>query len=334
MEEKKEPIEPIEQAEAKKQNKKKTLRGTVKTMPPRVPMLCALVVTVLLLVLRIWQLTSNTNMETGFFLERNFFVYLFFVVAVAGSLATLVLSFLCGKMPSNEMSEIKRPLSGIASLAMAAGFGYETMQLFSSLQSEAIEGLSLYESCSANGTILPFLEVIFGAVPALCLVLYTAACFVGKYTWLKFPAVLLLAGPLWGFCRVVSYFTITTSYLVNAELFCELYAAVFMMLFLFYFARLVTGTSAEPIAWLTVGMGLVAAMMCLLASVPRMVCALLGAGVVQDYTVDGIYLAGCFFCIVIVLSTVIKGVPDRVEAAPIADADDGGDIPVEPFTVE
>lgn len=314
------------------------IKGSAKRLSPAAPMLVTAVTALLLLPLRILQLANNTDLVTGFFERRDVFVYLFFVLAVAAPLLTTALSFFCGNMPSEKQADGVRPLSGIASLAMGAAFGLTAYRLFTTLNAAAeTAGLSVYAAAKLNGELRPFLEMIFASVAVAAFVLYAVACFCGRRGWLRFVGLLFLAAPLWGICRVITYFTRTISYLVVGELFVELYAAVFLMLFLFCFARLVTETGSKGAVWTVVASGLVSALFCLLASVPRLITSAADIGTVAGYAIDWVYVAGALFSVVGVLSTVLKGVreePEEEEPASAAEEEGDGDIEVKPFTIE
>lgn len=316
--------------------KKIRIKGRVTGLTPSAPILAALIGAAVLLPLRIRQLSSNTDLSTGFFIERDIFVYAFFAVCVLASVATVALSYLCGKMPSNEVAQVKRPVCAITSLLMAAGFGFESLKILRVLQAKAKEdGLSLYESSVANESLRDLLECALGGVAMVAFVLLSVACLCGKFKWLKFPAILFLAAPLWGVLRVISYFTYTISYLVIAELFCEMYACVCLMLFLFSIARFFTETGSEGSIWAVVASGLLSALFCLLASIPRLFTTVLGLGTAEGFGIDWIFAAGGVFSITSVLSVVTKGIEEKKteDSVPVPAGEDG-DIPVEPFTVE
>ena len=111
--------------------KKIKIKGALANLSPSVPMLVALVGAVLLLPLRIWQLAANTDLQTGFFIERNAFVYVFFIAVVLISVAVLLLSYLCGKMPGGALAQVKRPVSGVFALLLGLAFGYESLKSLS-----------------------------------------------------------------------------------------------------------------------------------------------------------------------------------------------------------
>lgn len=320
--------------------KKIKIKGSVQKLTPKAPMLAAFIGILILLPLRIWQLAANTDLTTGFFIERDAFVYIFFIVAVLTSLAVIVLSFLSSKMPGNKLAEEKRPVLGAASVLLAAGFGFESLQQLTALRDAAgMTGLSLYEASVANESLRDLIECTSGLVAAVAFVTLAVACFSGKYTWLKIPAVLFLGAPLWGIMRVISCFTYTISYLVLAELFCNMYAAIGLMLFLFCLARYFTQTGSEGGTWTVLASGLFSAVFCLLASVPRIVSSILGLGTVEGLGIDLIFVAGAVFSVVAVLSVINKGIEENEEE--VQDKEDGnetadndGEIPVAPFTVE
>ncbi len=316
--------------------KKIKVKGSLANLTPAAPMIVAAVAAAVLLPLRIWQLFANTDLATGFFLEKNVFVYTFYIVAVAASVVIAVLSVLCGKMPGSAPAEVRATFSGIASLLLAAGFGYTVLPLLSDLQSTAVSsGLGLIESAKLNGGFRDMLEMLMSAVAMIAYVLYAVSCFTGKRRWLKYTAVLFLAGPMWGVFRILSYFSYTISYLVAAELFCELYAALFLMLFLFCHARFVTRTGADGNTWTVVASGLISALFCALASIPRLFTSVVGAGAVEGFGMDWLFAAGAIFSLTAVLSCVFKGVADKKPEEQIPEsAGDDGSIPVLPFTVE
>ncbi len=316
--------------------KKIKIKGCAQKMSPYVPVGTALGCALVLIALRIWQLAKNTDLATGFFLERDFFAHLFYILAVAGTLAVCALCFVCAGLPDGEIAPVRRPVSAIASVFAATAFGYESLTALDTLQAAAeATGLSLYDSATLNGTFRDLLSCGLGFVSMFAFVLYAVSCLTGRYAWLKYPGVLFLAAPLWGILRVISYFSYTVSYLVCAELFCELYAAVFLMLFLFCMARFMTGTTVPGGAWALYASGLGSVLFCLLASAPRTVSDLIGIGTVEGFGTDAVYAAVAVFSLVSMLSAVRKGMVIKAEEKTENEMkQEDGDIPVSPFTAE
>lgn len=321
--------------------KKIQLKGAVKGMPVVAPMLAMFVGMIILVPLRIAQLFNNTDMTTGFFLERGAGVYVFYSVAVLVVLAVAVLCFVCGQMPSHAVAQVRRPGLGIASVALAAAFGGQSINALSAMMQESrLAGLSVYEFCVGNGTVRSLFEAILGCVTMLALALLAIACITGKTKWLRFPAVLFLAAPLWGTLRVIFYFTHTISYLVVAELFCEMYATIFLMLFLFAIARFFTETGSEGGTWTVLATGLLSALFCMLASAPRLVSSIAGNGTVEGFELNFIFAMGALFSVFAVSSVLKHGIAPKEETTEESNEADPAlvgedtEIPVEPFSAE
>ncbi len=317
--------------------KKIQLKGIAKRLPVIAPVLAMLVGLLVLLPLRISQIFNNTDIATGFFLERNAGVYVFYIVAVLTVLVVAVLCFVCGQLPTHEVRQEKRFGLGIGSMALAAAFGIHALNDLSVMvQQSKAAGLSVYEFCVGNGTVRSFFEAVLGCVTMVALALLAVACVTGKTKWLRFPAVLFLAAPLWGTLRVIFYFTHTISYLVLAELFCELYATIFLMLFLFSIARFFTETGSEGGTWVVLSTGLLSALFCMLASAPRLISSVAGNGTVDGFGVNPIFVMGTVFSAFAVASVLTNGVAAKEEnkEADPAMVDENTEIPVEPFSAE
>ncbi len=318
--------------------KKIKLKGAAKNLPVVAPMLATLVSMLVLLPLRIAQMLGNTDMATGFFLERGISVYVFYIAAVLTVLVVVALCFVCGQMPSHEVAQGRRPGLGIASVALAAAFGAQSLNdLSAMLQESKVAGLSVYEFCVGNGTVRNFFEAVLGCVTMVALTMLAIACATGKTKWLRFPAILFLAAPLWGTLRVIFYFTHTTSYLVLAELFCELYATIFLMLFLFSIARFFTETGSVGGTWTVFATGLLSTLFCMLASGPRLVSSLAGNGTVEGFDLNLIFGMGTLFSVAAVISVLKHGIASKEEEKEEADPALVGEdtqIPVEPFSAE
>ena len=303
-------------------------------------MLAMLIGLFVLLPLRISQLFNNTDMTTGFFLERGVSVYVFYIVAVLTVLVVVALCFVCGQMPSHEVKQVRRPGLGIASVALAAAFGAQSINDLSAMVEQSqFAGLSVYEFCVGNGTVRNFFEALLGCVTMVALTLLAVASVTGVTKWLRFPAVLFLAAPLWGTLRVIFYFTHTTSYLVLAELFCELYATIFLMLFLFSIARFFTETGSEGGTWVVFATGLLSTLFCMLASGPRLISSIAGNGTVEGFGVNLIFAMGTLFSALAVTSVLRHGVATKEETGETektlsALIDENAEIPVEPFSAE
>lgn len=320
--------------------KKIKIKGSVKSLPVAAPMLAAFAAMLVLVPIRTVQMFNNTDMTTGFFLERNALVYIFFILAVVSTLTVVALSFVCGQMPSHEVAQIRRIDVGIASIALGSAFGTQSLNdLLAMMRESKAAEMSVYAFCVNNGTVRNFFEALLGVVTMVALALLGLALFLGKTKWLKYPAVLFLAAPLWGALRVIFYFTHSISYLVVAELFCELYATIFLMLFLFAVARFFTETGSVGGTWTVIAGGLLSAVFCMLASAPRLISYMAGNGMVEGFGLNLIFGMGALFSVLTVISVYRHGIAPKEETAETVETDpalvdENTEIPVEPFTAE
>lgn len=218
--------------------------------------------------MKAYHMLKFTDPATGFFYNRtDITVYIYYAITVAAVLILCALSYFSargGNLPKGKVFRRRSVVTGVLALGAAACLGYRAYEVYVELSLVAANNqLTLLNASRSTGYNVFFLgQLIFGALGALWLLLYAVARISGK-NFCKKLGILSLAPAVWGACRVIEYFTVTISYLNVAELFCDIFSAVLIMVFLFCLARCAVDIEGDNAVWTVFASGLSAALITL-----------------------------------------------------------------------
>lgn len=234
--------------------------------------------------LRAYQFIRVIEPVTGFYKEANPSITLLYALL----LLTLPIIFLSSYLNKSfigfrkeEKKSIVLGLSGLYvavalvmdSIAMANNFNILYYGARSDIQnpnSQEIASLTM-----RAGAIPMLMEAIFASIAALFFIFVAIGFFRGKNSWENLR-LLALSPLLWAIFRILHRFMRTISFLRVSDLFLELLALVFLMLFFLSFAQLMGRVNFKGADWRLVAYGLNAAFMCLLCFVPRFAMSITG----------------------------------------------------------
>lgn len=233
-----------------------------------------------LLPLRVYQVTTLIEPETGFFSKSNFTVPLFYVIGAVVILALMVLSYLNSKASRARNSITTGKSLGIVAVITALSITFNAVTSFMSFielngdYSAYIHGPYI-SFLTKSGAAPLVLEAVFGALTAFFFCIYAISCFKKNVSLSSF-SILAAAPAIWAICRIVFRFLAKISFVNVSDLLLELIMLVFMIMFFISFAQIVTNLSPETVAWRLFGCGLPAAVVAFLVSVPRIFLTVIG----------------------------------------------------------
>lgn len=282
------------------------LKGSVKKLTPGAVIAAAAVSGALLIALRVYQSLTLIDPATGFFTDHtNATVLLSYILAVGIAAGIPLLSYLAPLSKAEYIAAAKRPVHALGCIALAAGVGAETVSGFT----------------SGERTRLVIASTVIGAVAFIALLLCFWAFLSGKEITKK--ARLLYVFPAaWGLCKTVSYFTIYTSYLKTSALLLAIFGDMFLMVFLFEYAKKITGLGGDGNSPAYLSTALVCAVLQCAAAVTGVVGIVKGVEFI--YTPFAYYrVAAALFCITAVGVFLKNNVPDyepekEIEVHPLA----------------
>ena len=237
---------------------------------------------IIALPLRVYQLMTNIEADTGFWVDKaHFTIPVFYAVLAIGTVLPIVLSLVykngLGKTSSDGE---KQTFGGVISLVSAAGFLVDAVLQYRSFTelyndySTSFQTTSLFSYLSKSGGLAMGLEAFFAVLSAIFFIMFGIALLTGKDpSEYKLLAVMPV---FWGIFRIMYRFMRKISFLNVSELFLELLMIVFLIMFYMAFAQVTARIGEKGLEWKLFAYGLPAALFCLLCFVPRVVLAVLG----------------------------------------------------------
>lgn len=246
------------------------LKGSSEKIIPSHILLASGVAFVLLLVLRFYQLIKITDSETGFFTNKSdITVALFYVLAIVLVFGVLILSFISKNIKPVQHGQ-KNILCAVTSLAFAGSLVWSAVESISALMDSYSEYFASFGSFIKEKGVLSAASPVLAILSALVFIVNAFCLFTGSSLISKMKLSLLIP-VLWAFTQTISFFSITASYLKVGQLLITIFGNVFFMLFLFEYARQISGVGAETSASLFFSTAVISAFLLLSAAVPNLV---------------------------------------------------------------
>lgn len=258
----------------------KKIKGSLSKPEPFAIVAAAAISLCALLPLRVYQVTSLIDPETGFFTEKNFTVPLFYILCAVVILGVMAISFLSEKAGRTRDVSVRSVPTGIAAGITALSVMFDSVyQMYNFIEINSgyseLSDLSHLQYLSKSGATALLLQAVFGVFTAFFFWIYTVSCF-NKTAKLNGFALLSVAPVAWAICRIIVRFVRKISFVNISDLLLELFMLVFMITFFMAFAQIVTKVSPEEAAWRLYGCGAPAALLAFLVSVPRLFLIVIG----------------------------------------------------------
>ena len=248
--------------------------------------------TVLLLPLRIYQYFKVLEPDTGFYDHKDFSVYLmYFLIAfvVVFGIATAFVS----RKKFKRVDITLTPVGGaVVYSAAAIGFVIDAvncvmnfLDVYNSYSS--FSGTSMWSYVSKNGGSINMLQGVLAIVTAVYFFALAVGSVLKKDVAPSLKSIALCA-PLWAVARLLLRFQTKISFTNVSDLFLELLATVFLMLFLLAFVQTQSRVDKGESYWKMFGYGIPAAVFCFACFIPRAVLIIIGRSdsLCESYAAD------------------------------------------------
>lgn len=252
---------------------------------------------------RIFQMLKNMDATTGFFLDYSAIsITVLYSLLAAAVLLILILSFLSARIPAALAPSGRRILLGLSSLFFSATLFYDAIKNYLPSQNQTATIVQNAQSIST----LHHLHAVF-AFLACCYFIVFAISYISGKSFHKKLKLLSLAPLAWTIICVLERITVIISIMRVSELFLELCALVFLMVFFLSFARVASDVNCKGSMWSVISCGCIAAMFILTYSIPRTMLILTGNTdtIVSGYPVD-FTVIGCALFIIVFIVTVLR----------------------------
>ncbi len=272
-------------------------------------------VTVLLIIIRTFQLTRYIDSETGFLTGGEALNVILLVIIAASVIFFSVVSYLSAESKKIELVALNDKACSIASAVFGVSLIYDS---FSSFKDSVVildkmyldalgNGAELFKQLMATGVLPYALQSVFAIVSAFYFFLLAKSFSKGSKTAHNHKYI-ALAPIVWSAFKIITRFVKQISYIKVSDLFLELIMLALMILFFVALAQVVSGVYSDDSRWRITALGLGSSLLSLSINVPRLVL-----GVFADSFVNNEYpfnLADTVFAVfaISVSMTVIKSV--------------------------
>ena len=247
--------------------------------------------------LRIYQLFTNIEANTGFFKSQNWTVYAVYTAFILSMVVLAVLSFRGVRIPASRpvlRKDRAMVFSGfLFALGLSTDVALSIVELIRAFRSTGGSGTLLANSLFTDGMLVVLLRTICAMLSCVYFVLIALSYATENATYVQYK--LLALSPLfWTMFRLVSRFMTKISFLEVSELVFELIELAFMALFFLSFARVSSQIDQKNEMKKVVRYGSLAAFSALFLSLTRLVCVVGGR---QELLASGFTfsLADCGF---------------------------------------
>lgn len=287
----------------KKGKKNMKIKGNFKKVNPMLPLYVLVGLLAVAIPLRICQLLFITEGDTGFYKYEHWSTYVMYILSGLAVLVPYVVMFLAKNVPSSKKTPGRKNLF-LASTSILFGLGILLDVLNCSISLLFNNDNQLTEALTGQGSIVPaLLEIVFGAFSVIYIIIFGISYIDGKtkYSQYKFLALTPIG---WAMGRVIIRFLRKIAYINIADLMLELFALIFMLLFLLAFARISSGLANEGSMRSLFASGYACVFFCGVANVPRLVLTIIGQSSVLpiEYPLELCDL----FCAVFVIAYIIN----------------------------
>ena len=301
------------------------IKGCAKKLNAKTLILCFGIAGIAFAAFHAWVVFARLEADTGFFTGGSALPVIYYGCLAAIVLLCALLFYLC-PLSKAEYIEARRDIPhALASLLLAVGVAYSAWQTMQNTAVSADTGLTGNDTAKVGlsglaSSRLQTLIVVLGFLSCAALLL-NAVSFITGGDLLRKLRVLQLFPTLWALFRGLSYFTITVSYIRVPTLLVSIFADVLLMIFLFEYARKVSGVAGDGNSPIYLSTALIASLLQLCAGVASLAGFVPGRTAIVYADFAPYRFAAVVFGVTAVLLMLGNRVPDYVPGGETANAD-------------
>lgn len=274
----------------------------------------------LLLVVVIYQTFAIMQPETGFFIEHDISVPIFYILAIGGVVFVCCHSYINAKSIYRAPMEKPSAAYVVSSILFALTVLYDSVVEFIELKAEKAAYIENEEEIrSIFGNMKDFTPLL-GAITAVVLIVSVYGS--GNEKMRKILGIPMLVPTLWGVLKLTDLFSVNISFLKVAPMLIAVFSQLFLMVFLFENSRYTVGVGRKGSCWFFFASGLIAAGLGICICIPTLLCKIFTPeNSITMFNVDLYWYFGALWALV----SVIEAAKSKNTVPPAED--ENPDIP-------
>ena len=277
-------------------------------------------VTVLLIIMRTFQLTRYIDSETGFITGGNALYVIFLAVIAIAVLVFTVVSYFSAEGRKIELIGLKDKACSIASVLFGASLVYDSLTSFkdsvlilNNMYFDAyINKAELFKLLMSTGALPYAVQSVFAVISAVYIFILAKSFSSGSHKAHN-RKYIALAPIVWAAFKIITRFVKQISYIKVSDLFLELIMLALMILFFVALAQVVSGVYSDDSRWRITALGFGSALVSFSINVPRLVLTVFAGDFVnKEYPFNLADTVFAVFAICVVI-TVIKKCESQAE---------------------
>ncbi len=307
-----ETVVPEETDGKKKKERKPILKGCVKAIDPKMILILFGLFTVVMAILRSYQMMYLFEPDTGFYfreVKNSITVPVLYTIAGVSAVIYLLLSRLSAKIPEGRPLQGRNYFFGVSAVIFAVSLVSTAMVHFSELidRYEEKDWGTLKLFMNETQSMPKVAESVCALLGALYLIVLAVSYFSGKEGYKGVRILSIFPVGFYVF-RLVSRFIKAQSFIAVSELFWELIAATCLMIFFLEFARIMADAEGKDKLHFAYGVGLCGASVSLMIFISRVAVYLFAgsAYLTDEAPIEFCDLGAAIFVFVFLLSYAVN----------------------------
>ncbi len=285
------------------------ITGKYETINPLYSLYVTFGLLVVAIPFRMYQHLNILEPATGFYKVVDWSVYLMYGLSILAIVIPYLLTTLAKNVPASKSPFRKNKFLALASFIFASGIILDVVvslsKFFITAKEVTTQGFTIFGTIDqAQAPLL--IESVFGVFAAIYIIIFGISFIDGRTTYAQYK-FLALSPLFWAMSRIVVRFMRKIAYINVSDLMLELFAIMFMMIFLLSFARICAGLVNNKAMRTLFASGFVAIFFCLVANIPRLLIMLTGNGrtLANEYSFALCDFGFALFALAYIVNTVM-----------------------------
>ena len=234
---------------------------------------------VVAIILRLLQMAKFIDPETGFFTGGSVVNVIFYAVVAVALLTFCAVTYLSADIKKIKIGGDSHRLAGIGIRLFAVALLWDSFYSFFNCIYNAGASTSNYTSIMKSGVLPMLLQSVFALLSAIYF--FVLASDFSKGSAKAYKRKILATAPVcWAGARLILRFLRQISFVQVSDLLLELVMIAFMIMFFMALAQTASGVYVDNVKWRIPGLGLSAALIAAVISVPRLIFTIFNSSLV------------------------------------------------------